>query len=95
MWAASPAGPQCHDRCGDDQETCSGRTDRLLRACKTALATDPRYKECNCPNWPSGRMDCYQFCKATFEKAKACEATHEREGTMCLSVAARCVSDCN
>src|SRR5438552_2031378 len=92
--ASSPPA-ECHDRCGDDQETCSGRTDRTLRECKAALIADRRYKDCNCPRWPAGRLDCYQFCKDTFDKAKACEATHELDGTMCLSPAARCVSDFN
>jgi hypothetical protein len=93
--ASSTSPPECHDRCGDDQESCSGRTDRQLRECKAALVAEPRYRECSCPHWPSGRLDCYQFCKETFDKAKSCEATHELAGTACLSVAARCVSDCS
>ena len=89
------SGPlQCRDRCGDDQESCSGHTDASLRTCKASLIADPRYKECGCPRWPTGRMDCYQFCKDTYDKAKACEASHEVEGSACLAVAARCVSDC-
>ena len=88
------AGPQCRDRCGDDQESCSGHSDASLRACKATLVADPRYKECGCPRWPTGRTDCYQFCKDTYDKAKLCEASHEAAGTACLSVAARCVSDC-
>jgi len=94
--AASAAGssPSCPDRCGNDEETCSGRTDRILRQCKTALVADPRYAACTCPRWPAGRLDCYQFCKDTYEKAKACEAAHQTDGAACLGVAARCASDC-
>ena len=85
---------QCRDRCGDDNKTCSGHSDASLRACKADLVADPRYKECSCPRWPTGRLDCYQFCKDTFDRAKACEASHEAAGSACMSVAARCVSDC-
>ncbi|HEY4184375.1 MAG TPA: hypothetical protein VGP07_04865 [Polyangia bacterium] len=90
------SGPpvDCRDRCGDDQESCSGHTDVSLKACKAKLVADPRYKECSCPHWPSGRLDCYAFCKDTFDRAKSCEASHETAGSTCLSVAARCVSDC-
>ncbi len=91
---ASKGQAGCRDRCGDDQESCSGHTDVSLRACKAALVADPRYKECGCPRWPTGRLDCYQFCKDTYEKARRCEASHEADGTACLSVAARCASDC-
>jgi len=91
---ASTEPSQCRDRCGDDQAHCSGHSDASLRACKTDLVADPRYKECGCPRWPTGRLDCYQFCKETYDKAKACEASHEAAGSACLAVAARCVSDC-
>ena len=91
---ASAHAPTCPDRCGDDEGTCSGRTDRALRECKSALVSDPRYAACTCPRWPAGRLDCYQFCRETYEKAKACEAKHETDGAACLAVAARCPSDC-
>ena len=84
----------CRDRCGNDQTECSGRSDVTLHACKAALVADPLYKECGCPRWPAGRLDCYQFCKDTYDKAKRCEASHEAAGSACLAVAARCVSDC-
>jgi hypothetical protein len=92
MASSAPAG--CRDRCGDDQESCSGHTDTSLKQCKLALIADPKYQECGCPRWPAGRLDCYQVCKDTFENAKRCEASHEAAGTACLSMAARCVSDC-
>lgn len=91
---ASAAPSHCRDRCGDDKDSCSGRNDASLRACKAELVADPRYKECACPRWPAGRMDCYQFCKETYDKAKACQASHDAAGTACMSMADRCVSDC-
>lgn len=91
---ASAQPSQCRDRCGDDMDSCSGHSDASLRACKAQLVADPRYKECGCPRWPTGRLDCYQFCKDTYDKARACELSHEAAGTACTSVAARCVSDC-
>ena len=91
---ASGAPVQCRDRCGDDKDSCSGRNDAALRSCKADLVADPRYKECGCPRWPTGRLDCYQLCKQTYDKAKACEAAHATAATACLSMAARCVSDC-
>jgi len=90
--AAAPA--QCRDRCSDDRQTCSGHSDASLRTCKAELVADPRYKECSCPRWPAGRLDCYQFCKDTYDRAKACESSHDAAGSACMSVAARCVSDC-
>ena len=93
--ASASHAPTCHAQCGDDEETCSGRTDRALRACKSALVADPRYAACTCPRWPSGRLDCYQFCKETYDKSKTCEAAHEKDGAACLAVAARCASNCN
>ena len=93
--ATPSSGPStCQDRCGDDEETCAGHADRTLRACKTELVSDPRYKECSCPRWPSNRLDCYQVCKEAFDKSKTCEAAHEMAGSSCLSLAARCASDC-
>jgi hypothetical protein len=95
----SPAGErtadlQCRDRCGNDRADCSGHSDASLRSCKINLIADPRYKECGCPRWPAGRLDCYQFCKETYDKAKQCEAAHEAAGMACLAIAARCASDC-
>lgn len=92
--AATDPSSGCHDRCGDDEGTCSGRTDHALRECKRALIADPRYAACTCPRWPAGRLDCYQFCRDTYEKAKACETAHENDGAACVAVAARCASDC-
>ena len=91
---ASGNPTECRDCCGDDQESCSGHADASLRSCKSSLVAEPRYKECSCPRWPSSRLDCYQFCKDTYDKAKTCEASHEASGTACLALAARCVSDC-
>jgi len=84
----------CRNRCGDEQESCSRRADQSAIACKRNLVAEPRYAECQCPRWPSGRLDCYQFCKETYESSKSCEAMSASAGAECLATAARCASNC-
>lgn len=83
---------RCRARCGDQQEACSSHADRAVNACKRSLVADPKYKECQCPRWPTGRPDCYQVCKDTYQASKSCEASSA--GDACLAAAASCASSC-
>ena len=67
--------PACRQSCDDVRNQCVEAATHEANRCVAAIQSEPNYKACGCPNYPSGNVDCYHVCAGAYQRGNTCAAT--------------------
>lgn len=82
----------CTRSCDEVRDHCVEAATGEVSRCIGVIQSDPTYRACTCPNYPSGNYACYRFCTNAYEQGKSCAGGNQiRE---CKSEGERCRSEC-
>jgi hypothetical protein len=93
--AAAPTAKDvagCQRSCDEVRNQCVEAATGEVSRCLSTIQSDPTYRACSCPNYPTGNYSCYRFCSSSYEQGKSCSGAEQIRA--CRSDGERCRSQC-
>jgi hypothetical protein len=88
----SPDAPACVRSCDEIRKVCVEAATSAASKCTAAIQSDPGYRSCSCPSYPTGDVTCYRVCANAYERGQGCSA--ESSLRECKSQSDHCRSQC-
>jgi len=82
----------CARSCNDIRKVCVEAATSAATKCVNAIQSDPGFRSCSCPSYPTGDVTCYRVCSSAYERGKSCSA--ESSLRECATESDHCRSQC-
>jgi hypothetical protein len=92
--ASNETWASCHSRCQRTKSTCASAAKSRNTACVSG-SRSPAVLRCNCPNWPTGALACYDVCSSFADSYNDCSRAGNDDTDACDDGMAACKQNCD